>query len=138
MLKTGTVVDASIIAAPSSTKNKDGQRDPEMHQTKKANHWHFGMKVHIGVDAQSGLVHSVIGTAANVNDVTQASALLHGNEEVVFADSDCSAPKCLNEKVNRRDNAQIHKEFGQWQLETKIDFELNFKTRCGWDFADLP
>ena len=87
MLKTGTVVDASIIAAPSSTKNKDGQRDPEMHQTKKGNHWHFGMKVHIGVDAQSGLVHSVIGTAANVNDVTQASALLHGAEQVVFADS---------------------------------------------------
>ncbi len=87
MLKTGTVVDASIIAAPSSTKNKDGQRDPEMHQTKKGNQWHFGMKVHIGVDAQSGLVHSVIGTAANVNDVTQASALLHGAEQVVFADS---------------------------------------------------
>ena len=87
MLKTGTVVDASIIAAPSSTKNKDGQRDPEMHQTKKGNQWHFGMKAHIGVDAQSGLVHSVIGTAANVNDVTQASALLHGDEQVVFADS---------------------------------------------------
>ena len=87
MLKTGTVVDASIIAAPSSTKNKDGQRDPEMHQTKKGNQWHFGMKAHIGVDAQSGLVHSVIGTAANVNDVTQASALLHGHEKVVFADS---------------------------------------------------
>ena len=87
MLKTGTVVDASIIAAPSSTKNKDGLRGPEMHQTKKGNQWHFGMKVHIGVDAQSGLVHSVIGTAANVNDVTQASALLHGGEQVVFADS---------------------------------------------------
>ena len=87
MLKTGTVVDASIITAPSSTKNKDGQRDPEMHQTKKGNQWHFGMKVHIGVDAQSGLVHSVIGTATNVNDVTQASAQLHGDEEVVFADS---------------------------------------------------
>ena len=87
MLKTGTVVDASIITAPSSTKNKDGQRDPEMHQTKKGNQWHFGMKVHIGVDAQSGLVHSVIGTATTVNDVTQASAQLHGDEEVVFADS---------------------------------------------------
>ena len=86
MLKTGTVVDASIIATPSSTTNKDGQRDPEMHQTKKGNQWHFGMKVHIGVDAQSGLVHSVIGTAANVNDVTQASALTHGDEQVVFAD----------------------------------------------------
>ena len=87
MLKTGTVVDASIIAAPSSTKNKDGQRDPEMHQTKKGNQWHFGMKAHIGVDADSGLVHTVVGTAANVNDVTQASALLHGGEHVVFADS---------------------------------------------------
>ena len=87
LLKTGTVVDATIIAAPSSTKNKDGKRDPEMHQTKKGNQWHFGMKAHIGVDAESGLVHSVIGTAANVNDVTQASALLHGDEEVVFADS---------------------------------------------------
>jgi IS5 family transposase len=70
LLKTGTVVDATIIAAPSSTKNKDGKRDPEMHQTKKGNQWHFGMKAHIGVDAESGLVHSVIGTAANVNDVT--------------------------------------------------------------------
>ena len=70
MLKTGAVVDATLIAAPSSTKNKDGERDPEMHQTKKGNQWHFGMKAHIGVDADSGLVHSVIGTAANVNDVT--------------------------------------------------------------------
>ena len=94
MLKTGTVVDASIIAAPSSTKNKDGERDPEMHQTKKGNQWHFKMKAHIGVDAASGLVHTVIGTAANVNDVTQASALLHGEEQVVFADSGYqSAPK---------------------------------------------
>jgi len=74
MLKTGTVVDATIIAAPSSTKNKDGERDPEMHQTKKGNQWHFGMKAHIGVDAESGLVHTVVGTAANVNDVTQAAA----------------------------------------------------------------
>lgn len=80
LLKTGTVVDAIIIAAPSSTKHKDGQRDPEMHQTKKGNQWNFGMKAHIGVDAQSGLAHSVIGKAANVSDVTQASALLHGGE----------------------------------------------------------
>jgi IS5 family transposase len=87
MLKTGTIVDATIIAAPSSTKNKDGERDPEMHQTKKGNAWHFGMKAHIGVDAESGLVHTVIGTAANVNDVTQGAALLHGEEEVVFADA---------------------------------------------------
>ena len=87
MLKTGTVVDATIIAAPSSTKNQDGERDPEMHQTKKGQQWHFGMKAHIGVDAESGLVHTVIGTAANVNDVTQAAALLHGEENVVFADA---------------------------------------------------
>jgi transposase, IS5 family len=87
MLKTGTVVDATIIAAPSSTKNKSGERDPEMHQTKKGKQWHFGMKAHIGVDADSGLVHTVIGTAANVNDVTQAGALLHGEEEAAFGDA---------------------------------------------------
>ncbi len=87
MLREGTVVDATLIAAPSSTKNKDGERDPEMHQTKKGNQWHFGMKAHIGVDADSGLVHTVVGTAANVNDVTQASKLVHGEETDVFADA---------------------------------------------------
>jgi IS5 family transposase len=87
LLKTGTVVDATLIAAPSSTKNSTGERDSEMHQTKKGNQWHFGMKAHIGVDAESGLVHTVTTTAANAHDVTQAHALLHGEEEVVFADS---------------------------------------------------
>ena len=87
MLKTGTVVDATIIAAPSSTKNKDGKRDPEMHQTKKGNQWHFGMKAHIGVDAASGLVHTVVGTAANVHDVTQAASLLHGEEADAWGDA---------------------------------------------------
>ncbi len=87
MLKQGTVVDATLIAAPSSTKNKDGQRDPEMHQTKKGNQWHFGMKAHIGADADSGLVHTVTTTAANAHDITQASQLLHGEETDVFADS---------------------------------------------------
>lgn len=87
MLKTGTVVDATLIAAPSSTKNARGERDPEMHQTKKGNQWHFGMKAHIGVDADSGLVHTVTTTAANVHDITQAHALVHGEEQVVFADS---------------------------------------------------
>jgi IS5 family transposase len=71
MLETGTVVDATLIAAPSSTKNRTGGRDPEMRQTKKGNQWHCGMKAHIGVDADSGLVHTVIGSTANVNDVTQ-------------------------------------------------------------------
>ena len=87
LLKQGTVVDATLIAAPSSTKNQDGERDPEMHQTKKGNQWHFGMKAHAGVDADSGLVHSVATTAANAHDVTQAHALLHGEEADVFADS---------------------------------------------------
>ncbi|NIC40874.1 IS5 family transposase [Aquabacterium sp. A08] len=87
LLKQGTVVDATLIAAPSSTKNQDGERDPEMHQTKKGNQWHFGMKAHAGVDADSGLVHSVATTAANAHDVTQAHALLHGEETDVFADS---------------------------------------------------
>jgi IS5 family transposase len=87
MMKKGTVVDATLIAAPSSTKNADGERDPEMHQTKKGNQWYFGMKAHIGVDADSGFVHSVIGTAANVGDVTQAGGLLHGEEQVAFGDA---------------------------------------------------
>jgi IS5 family transposase len=87
MLKAGTVVDATLISAPSSTKNQSGERDPEMHQTKKGNQWHFGMKAHIGVDAESGLVHTVRGTAANVNDVVEANSLLHGDETDVFADA---------------------------------------------------
>ena len=87
MLRAGTVVDATLIAAPSSTKNADGERDPEMHQSKKGNQWYFGMKAHIGVDAESGLVHTVRGTAGNVNDVVEANTLLHGEETDVFADA---------------------------------------------------
>ncbi|NKI96834.1 IS5 family transposase [Rhizobacter sp. SG703] len=87
LMRAGTIVDATIIAAPSSTKNEDKARDADMHQTKKGNQWHFGMKAHIGVDADSGLVHSMVGTAANVNDVTQAGALLHGQEVDAFGDA---------------------------------------------------
>lgn len=87
LLKRGSIVDATIIAAPSSTKNESGERDPEMHQTKKGNQWHFGMKAHIGVDADSGLVHTVTTTAANEADVEQVSDLLHGKEDMVWADS---------------------------------------------------
>jgi IS5 family transposase len=87
LLKRGTIVDATIIAAPSSTKNADRARDPEMHQTKKGNQWHFGMKAHIGVDIDSGLVHTVTTTAANAADVTEIESLLHGKEEVVHADA---------------------------------------------------
>ena len=86
-LRSGTIVDATIIAAPSSTKNKDGQRDPAMHQTKKGNQWHFGMKAHIGVDEESGLVHHVECTAANVADVTRVHRLLHGREDTICGDS---------------------------------------------------
>lgn len=86
-MRQGTVVDATIIAAAPSTKNRQRRRDPDMHQTKKGKQWHFGMKAHIGADANSGLVHTVIGTAANVSDVTQAGALLHGDETDVFADA---------------------------------------------------
>ena len=87
LLKRGSIVDATIIAAPSSTKNAEGERDPEMHQTKKGNQWHFGMKAHIGVDADSGLVHTVTTTPANESDVEQVADLLHGQEEHVYADS---------------------------------------------------
>ena len=87
LLKRGTIVDATIIAAPSSTKNASGERDPEMHQTKKGNQWFFGMKAHIGVDADSGLVHTVTTTAANEADVEQVADLLHGKEKQVWADS---------------------------------------------------
>lgn len=86
-LRQSTIVDATLINAPSSTENKDGKRDPKMHQTKKGNHYYFGMKAHIGVDAESGLVHGVVGTAANVADVTQVDRLLDGEERAVHADA---------------------------------------------------
>lgn len=85
--KRGSIVDATIIAAPSSTKNAEGERDPEMHKTKKANQWFFGMEAHIAVDADRGLVHTVTTTAANEADVEQVADLLHGMEEQVWADS---------------------------------------------------
>jgi IS5 family transposase len=87
IMREGTIVDATLIAAPPSTKNRDKSRDPQMHQTKKGKQWHFGMKAHIGADAQSGLVHTVLSTAANVGDVTQAHALLHGQETDVLGDA---------------------------------------------------
>ena len=87
LMRQGTIVDATIIAAPPSTKNKSKARDPEMHQTKKGNQWHFGMKAHIGVDVASGVVHTLTGTAANEADINQMAAVLHGQEEAVFADA---------------------------------------------------
>ena len=87
LLKTGTVVDATLIAAPTSTKNKDKARDPEMHSSKKGNQWYFGMKAHIGADAESGLVHTVRGTSGHVSDVAEANTLLHGQEFIGFGDA---------------------------------------------------
>jgi len=87
LMREGTIVDATIIAAPPSTKNARKERDPEMHQTKKGNEWHFGMKAHVGVDADSGLVHTVIGTAANVSDIQCAGQALHGEEKAAYADA---------------------------------------------------
>ena len=87
MLKRGSIVDATIIDAPSSTRNKANERDPEMSQVKKGQQYYFGMKLHIGVDAESGLMHSMATTPANMHDVTQAHRLLHGEERAVWGDS---------------------------------------------------
>jgi IS5 family transposase len=87
LLRAGTLVDATLIAAPSSTKNQQKQRDPEMHQTKKGHQWYFGMKAHIGADRDSKLVHTVVVTAANVADITKTAELLHGQEQQVHADA---------------------------------------------------
>jgi len=87
LMRQGTLVDATIINAASSTKNKDKKRDPEMKQTRKGNQWYFGMKAHIGVDSESGMVHTVVSTAANESDISQASQLIDGKEKVVVADT---------------------------------------------------
>lgn len=87
LLREGTIVDATIISAPTSTKNQSGERDPEMHQTKKGNEWHFGMKLHIGVDESSGIIHSLQSTPANVHDITQTEHLLHGRESTCWGDA---------------------------------------------------
>ena len=100
-LREGTIVDATIIAAAASTKNKEKTRDPEMHQTKKGNAWHFGMKAHVGVDLGSGLVHAVVGTAANVADVSQAYRLLHGREKLRLGDAGYQGVEKRAEMITR-------------------------------------
>ena len=105
MLRSGTVVDATLISAPSSTKNASGERDPEMHQSKKGQQWFFGMKAHIGVDADSGLVHTVRGTSGNVNDVVEANSLLHGQETDVFADAGYQGAR---KRPDAKDDVQWH------------------------------
>ncbi|GAB1719126.1 MAG: hypothetical protein NTAFB09_08570 [Nitrosospira sp.] len=102
ILKEGAVVDATIIAAPSSTRNRSGKRDPQMHQARKGNQWHFGMKAHIGGDVQSGITHTLVATPANTHDVTQAHALLHGNEKVVFGDTGYQGVQKREENLNTK------------------------------------
>lgn len=101
LMRQGTIVDATIIAAPPSTKNKEKCRDPEMHQTKKGNQWYFGMKAHIGVDVASGVVHSLVGTAANGADINQMAAVLHGEEKMVFGDAGYTGAPARREHRDR-------------------------------------
>lgn len=100
MMHGGSIVDATIISAPSSTKNREGKRDPEMHQTKKGNQWYHGMKVHAGVDAGSGYVHTITGTPANVHDIDELANLLREDDEVVYGDSGYSGAPNRNEIKN--------------------------------------
>jgi len=118
LMRQGTVVDATIIAAPSSTKNSKGERDPEMHQAKKGNEWHFGMKMHTGVDADSGLVHSVVCTAANESDIAHAHELLHGQERVVGADSGYTGVHKREEIAQAQENGKLRKDI-DWNIAMK-------------------
>ena len=105
LLKAGTAVDATLIPAPSSTKNKDKTRDPEMHSSKKGNQWYFGMKAHIGVDADSGLVHTVRGTSGHVGDITEGNSLLHGQESDAFGDAGYQG---IGKRPDAKDNVTWH------------------------------
>lgn len=113
ILKKGTIVDSTIISAPSSTKNQKKKRDPDAHQVKKGNTWHFGYKAHIGVDRDSGLVHTVEATSANVHDVVETSKLLTGEEVVVYGDSGYLG-------ADKREDAIIRNKSGQ-----KIKYKIN-------------
>lgn len=106
ILKKGTIVDSTIISAPSSTKNKDKQRDPDAHQVKKGNTWHFGYKAHVGVDKDSGIVHTVKVTAANQHDVSMTSKLLTGEETVVYGDSGYLGAEKREDAVKKNKNGK--------------------------------
>ena len=121
ILKKGTIVDSTIISAPSSTKNKEKQRDPEAHQVKKGNAWHFGYKAHIGVDKDSGLVHTVEVTSANVHDVTMTSQLLTGEETVVYGDSGyLGAGKREDAVIRNQSGKHIRYKFNRRPSQVKV------------------
>lgn len=113
LLRKGTIVDSTLIAAPSSTKNQERQRDPEAHQVKKGNEWHFGYKAHVGVDKGSGLVHSLEATAAHVSDISQANKLVTGEEETVHGDSAYLG-------MNKREDSVLRNKRGR-----KIQYKIN-------------
>jgi IS5 family transposase len=133
MMRGGSIVDATLISAPSSTKNEKKERDPEMHQTKKGNEWHFGMKCHIGVDAGTGYVHSLETTAANVHDITVAHQLVREDDEVVYGDSGYigiekreevqSSPhlSTVEYRINRRHKSVQHMPEGCIDWEKQIE-----------------
>jgi IS5 family transposase len=124
-LSGGTIVDATIIAAPSSTKNADNARDPDMHQTKKGNQWHFGMKVHIGVDSKTGLTHSASITPANVHDSQELPNLLHGNETRLYGDSAYIGQKEVLNQIAPRAKDFTNKRASRNTPLTDADKETN-------------
>jgi len=124
-LSGGTIVDATIIAAPSSTKNADKTRDPEMHQTKKGNQWHFGMKVHIGVDSRHGLTHSASITPANVHDSQELPNLLHGNETRLYGDSAYIGQKDVLKEISPNAKDFTNKRASRNRPLTDADKETN-------------
>lgn len=146
---TGTIVDATIIGAPSSTKNADKARDPEMHQTRKGQQWYFGMKMHIGVDSRSGLAHSAVVSAANVHDKHPLPDLLHGNEQRVYGDSAYASQKALiagkapqakdftNQRVRGRggeiDEAQRSKNRNKSKIRARVEHVFAVPKRL-WGF----
>ena len=130
-LREETIVDATIIEAPSSTRNRSGQRDPEMRQVKKGNQYHFGMKLHIGVDAETGLVHSLSTTSANVHDVTEAHRLLHGGEQQVWGDAGDVGVQKRYENLGMAVDWQVAMKPGQRRkLDPESDADLGEKVKA--------
>lgn len=127
-LREGSIVDASIIHAPSSTKNKEGRRDPQMHSTKKGNQWFFGMKLHIGVDDSCGLIHSLATTAANAHDITVADQLLHGEEKTVWGDAGYQGIEKREEHVDRQVTWRIAMKPGKRRQLPKGSREQRIET----------
>lgn len=147
----GTIVDATIIAAPSSTKNADKRRDPDMHQTRKGQQWYFGMKMHIGVDSRTGLAHSAVVTAANVHDKHPLPNLLHGNEQRVYGDSAYASQKVLiqtkapkakdftNQRVRKAgeiDEVERSKNHNKSKVRARVEHVFAVVKRL-WGFAKV-